>query len=65
MWTSKSSCGKNKPCDVGYLSDKSEICVAEVLIFLSHCLTSLLGESHWHIPVIKQLISSEFFSTVV
>jgi hypothetical protein len=26
---------------------------------------SLLGESHWHIPVIKQLISSEFFSTVV
>jgi hypothetical protein len=28
---------------------------------LPHCLTSLLGESHWHIPVMKQLISSEFF----
>jgi hypothetical protein len=32
-------CGKSKPRDVGYLSEKSEICVAEVLIF---CLIVLL-----------------------
>ncbi len=40
--------GRINTRDVGYLTEKSELCVAEVLNFefLPNCLTSLLGESH-------------------
>ncbi len=60
MWRSKNSVvGRVNPA-VSDIYRKSPRYVKEKFVNFSSLSHYLLGESHWHIPVMKHLISSEF-----